>query len=75
MRPVLSLLAGGQPQLEPYCWGFARIGRPSPSCYAVASRHKENRPHCQDNRWLGSETAGRLSRWLKSRIAATAFRR
>jgi hypothetical protein len=30
---------------------------------------------CQDNRWLGSETTGRLARWLKSRIAATAFRR
>ena len=29
---------------------------------------------CQDNRWLGSETTGRLARWLKSRTVATAFR-
>jgi energy-coupling factor transporter ATP-binding protein EcfA2 len=30
---------------------------------------------CQDNRWLENETTGRLARWLKSRIAAIAFRR
>jgi hypothetical protein len=30
---------------------------------------------CQDNQWFGSETTGRLARWLKSRTAATAFRR
>jgi hypothetical protein len=30
---------------------------------------------CQDNRWLGSATMGRLRRCLKSPTAATAFRR
>ena len=29
---------------------------------------------CQDNRWLGSATMGRLRRCLKSPTAATAFR-
>ena len=54
MQPVLSLPAGGQPQLAPNCWGFARIGRPSPSCYAVASRRKENR--LMDDRAFASAT-------------------
>jgi hypothetical protein len=39
-------------------------GACSKSCY---------RP-CQDNRWLGSETIGRLRRCLKSPTAVTAFR-
>src|ERR1700738_1225165 len=54
MQPVLSLPAGGQPQLAPNCWGFARIGWPSPSCYAVASRRKENR--LMDDRAFASAT-------------------
>ena len=29
---------------------------------------------CQHNRWLGSETTGRLTRWPKSRTAATDSR-
>jgi integrase/recombinase XerD len=39
-----------------------------------ALRREELCTLCQDNRWLGSETRGRLARWLKSRTAATAFR-
>jgi hypothetical protein len=54
MQLVLSLPAGGQPQLAPNCCGFARIGRPTPSCYAVASRRKENR--LMDDRAFASAT-------------------
>src|SRR6266513_3758862 len=54
MQSVLSLPAGGQPQLAPNCWRFARIGRSSPSCYAVASRRKENR--LMDDRAFASAT-------------------
>ena len=54
MQLVLSLPAGGQPQLAPNCCGFARIGRPPPGCYAVVSRRKENR--LMDDRAFASAT-------------------
>jgi Pyridoxamine 5'-phosphate oxidase len=45
------------------------------SCARSLAKSQRSARLCQDNRWFGSETTGRLARWLKSRTAATAFRR